>query len=455
LIKKIILAVLVVASAAFLSILTPLVLRSYQRDAEDGKLLANHLYDSLLASIGRPIVISQCMASDTLLIEALKAEESIPESEMSDKLAAYLSSYRDKFGYIAGYIISAKTKKYYTPKGITKVINPQRDPYDSWFQLFVDSGVNLMLDTDRDEVFDYRWTVFINVRINDADGNLMGVCGVGVFMDELQELISKAESEYYLKISLIDKAGLVQVDTDTTNIENAYISEAISDKASDEEFTYTERSFGGFRLTRYMKDLEWYLVIQNIGRGKRTTGMTFFLVGIYIFLLGILFVNFYVGKNVQAYRFENADCNEDLLTGLPNRNYVKDSFGELGIFNTTRYKSLVMFDIDRFKVVNETRDGDSIIVDVVQKAKKIIGDKGIMFRWSGDEFVIFFEVRADEAEIKFKDFCADIKEALDISVSVGVVDIDLSQSIKMNYHRAVQMCYAVKAAGGNGVKRET
>jgi GGDEF domain-containing protein len=78
-----------------------------------------------------------------------------------------------------------------------------------------------------------------------------------------------------------------------------------------------------------------------------------------------------------------------------------------------------------------------------------------MFRWSGDEFVIFFEVRADEAEIKFKDFCADIKEALDISVSVGVVDIDLSQSIKTNYHRAVQMCYAVKAAGGNGVKRET
>ena len=430
------------------------MLRNYQRDAENGKLLANHLYDSLLASIGRPIVISQCMATDTLLIEALKSEEAVPESEMSDMIAAYLSSFKNKFGYIAGYVISAKTKKYYTPNGISKIINPQRDPYDSWFQLFVDSGLNLMLDTDRDEVFDYRWTVFINVRINDSDGNLMGVCGVGVFMDELQELISEAESEYGLKISLIDKEGLVQVDSDMTNIENAYISEAISDNASAEEFTYTERSFGGFRLTRYMKELEWYLVVQNIGRGNRSNWLEYLISVIYLFLLGILLVNFFMNKNVQQRSFENDDCNEDLLTGLPNRNYLKDSFGELGIFNTTRYKSLVMFDIDRFKIVNETRDGDAIIIEVVQRAKRVIGDKGIMFRWSGDEFVIFFEVHAAEAEQKFRDFCAELKENLDISLSVGVVEIDLSQSIKMNYHRSVQMCYAVKAAGGNGVKRE-
>ena len=113
-----------------------------------------------------------------------------------------------------------------------------------------------------------------------------------------------------------------------------------------------------------------------------------------------------------------------------------------------------MFDIDKFKVENETKDGDEIILGVVKYAKEIIGDKGIMFRWSGDEFVIFYEIHADEAEVKFSEFCALVNKKLDVSVSVGVVEIDLSQSIKTNYHRAVQLCYAVKTAGGNGVKRE-
>ena len=127
-----------------------------------------------------------------------------------------------------------------------------------------------------------------------------------------------------------------------------------------------------------------------------------------------------------------------------------ESYGELGVFNTTRYKSLAVFDIDHFKIVNDGRDGDKIILGVVELAKNVLDEKGIMFRWSGDEFVLFLEMESDEALERFQTFCETASKTLDVTVSVGIVDIDLSESIKINYYRAVQACYAIKEAGGNG-----
>ncbi len=453
-IKKVLIAIFVLFSAVFLGLLTPAIMRTAKPDIEKNKLLANHLYDSLSIGITKPVIISKFMASDTLLQYALKNEESMSEVEMASIIAEYLASIKEKFGYEVAFVISEKTHRYYTINGISKIVNPQKDPYDSWYQLFLESGKNFRLEPDRGEVYDYRWAVFVNVRLEDSDENLLGVCGVGVFMDEMQSLLSKCEAGFGVKINLVDKEGLVQVDTDSTNINNAYISEVLIDKASQNEFSYMERNFGGFRMVRYIEDLDWYLVIQNIGLGEKALGVMFLVGAAYFFLLAVLLVNLYPEKIKKSRHFESTDDTEDYLTGLPNRNYLKNSFGELGIFNTTRYKTLVIFDIDRFKVENETKDGDMILIGVVERAKNIIGDRGIMFRWSGDEFVIFYEAHADEAERKFTEFCTIVKEDLDVSVSVGVVEVNLSESIKTNYHRAVQLCYGMKAAGGNGVKRE-
>ena len=452
--KKVLIAIFVLFSSVFLVLLTPAIVRTARPDIEKNKLLANHLYDSLSIGITKPVIISNFMSSDTLLQSALKKEDSLSEEEMSSIISDYLVSIKEKFGYSVAFVISEKTHRYYTVKGISKIVNPQKDPYDSWYQLFVDSGKNYRLEPDRGEVYDYRWAVFVNARLEDSDDKLLGVCGVGVFMDEMQSLLSSSEAEFGLKINLVDKEGLVQVDTDTTNINNAYISEALVCKASSKEFSYMERSFGGFRMVRYIEDLDWYLVVQNIGTGDKTLGTMIILGAAYFFLLVVLIVNFYPEKGKKIRHFENTDDTEDYLTGLPNRNYLKNSFGELGIFNTTRYKTIVIFDIDRFKVENETKDGDMILVGVVERAKNIIGERGIMFRWSGDEFVVFYEANADEAEKKFNKFCATVKNELDVSISVGIAVVNLSQSIKTNYHRAVQLCYGMKAAGGNGVKRE-
>ena len=182
-------------------------------------------------------------------------------------------------------------------------------------------------------------------------------------------------------------------------------------------------------------------------------GITFSLALLYLVLVANLVYVFVGQRRIRGRDLVKSFSLEDGLTGLPNRNYLRKSYGELGVFNTTRYKSLAVFDIDRFKEANETMDGDEVILIVVDFAKKAIGERGLLFRWSGDEFVAFLEMSADEAEEKFRTFCAEVKSKIVVTVSVGIVEIDLSESIKTNYHRAVQPCYAVKESGGNGVCR--
>ena len=62
-------------------------------------------------------------------------------------------------------------------------------------------------------------------------------------------------------------------------------------------------------------------------------------------------------------------------------------------------------------------------------------------------------MKIDEAESRLKQFCEKSKRLLDVTISAGIVEVDLSVSIKTNYYRAVQACYAIKENGGNGVGR--
>ena len=232
------------------------------------------------------------------------------------------------------------------------------------------------------------------------------------------------------------------------------VSALLGDKAGSEAFTYKRRGRSGFRMTRYMKDLEWYLVVQSFSQKESLAGTWFSIITLYILLAAILVTVLIGNRKPNSHYIIKTDLTEDTLTGLPNRNYLKESYGEMGIFNTTRYKSLAMFDIDRFKAINETRDGDRILVTIAELAKKTVDNRGLVFRWSGDEFVLFLEMDGDEAEARLKNFCEEVQKQTDVTVSVGIVDVDLTESIKTNYHRAVQPCYAVKETGGNGVRRK-
>ena len=443
--------ILISASLLLLAVITPSYLHNRSHEISNNQLVASHIHGLIEGNIERPIGITTGLSSDDFLIRALEREENTNEKEMESMLSSFLSAVKKQFGYDSVFVVSEKSKRFYTSNGIAKIVNPQIDPYDNWYPMFLATDAKFLIETDRDQLFDYRWSIFVNSRIIDSAGNTIGVCGIGLSLDEWQKMLLSVEKQYKVKINLIDSQGLVQIDTDYNNIKNAYISEALSDGANERGFVHTEKGRNGFRITRYLPNLHWFLVVQGNNQIEAEVEGTIIIILINIFLITAIILILLEHKKILHHDFVKSSLPEDELTGLPNRNYIKEAYGELGVFNTTRYKSLAVFDIDHFKTVNDGRNGDEIILGIVELAKKYLDEKGIIFRYSGDEFVIFIELESSQAITIFKSFCNETKEKLDVTISVGLVDVDLSKSIKTNYYRAVQACYAVKEAGGNDV----
>lgn len=160
----------------------------------------------------------------------------------------------------------------------------------------------------------------------------------------------------------------------------------------------------------------------------------------------------YTGRAGKISAKENGSPIDE-LTGLPNRNYFKEAYGEQSVFNTMRYKTIAVFDIDGFKEANDTLDGDDVLRSVADCARRTIGEQGEVFRWGGDEFMVLMEWSMEFAYEICREFCKEVEKGGRVTVSVGVTEVKLSDTIKKNYYRAVQGCYLVKEMGGNGVKR--
>jgi diguanylate cyclase (GGDEF)-like protein/PAS domain S-box-containing protein len=115
----------------------------------------------------------------------------------------------------------------------------------------------------------------------------------------------------------------------------------------------------------------------------------------------------YVGRDLTADVEHTIEIERrsrtDVLTGLSNRRHLVESLvSELG--RADRQGSapgVILIDIDRFKVVNDTHGhtaGDVILVEVARRLRSAIRAYDIAGRWGGEEFcVIVPDVPSDDA----------------------------------------------------------
>ena len=97
-------------------------------------------------------------------------------------------------------------------------------------------------------------------------------------------------------------------------------------------------------------------------------------------------------------------ATRDPLTGLPNRLLLNDRAGQ-AILNAARSRgqlALLCFDLDRFKLVNESLShgaGDALLRGVAERLEQMLPEDSLA-RVSGDEFVLLQPIRtADDAAV--------------------------------------------------------
>lgn len=454
LIKKHIFLVIIVLIMTLLSVLANILLPpQIPHSAKDFHiLLTERINDAIDAALEGPMLVAKSMAKNSLIADYLVHEDEYDEEQLIELMASWLKNIKDTGSFTSAFLVSENSHRYYTAEGLNKIVNPQLDSHDIWYSNFIKSELPICLDVDIDQMNHNSWTVFLNTRIEDSNGKLLGVCGIGIIMSKLQKLFEQYENLYNVKINLVDYDGLVQVDTSNVNIENTYRTADLTQK--EEKVVYTKLK-NGFMTSCYISEMDWYLLIRNTDNNHFDfkANPKFIIVQLIIIFLGLLVILYIFRDAIKVNQNNQKENKIDSLTGLYNRNYFKEVYGEHGIFNTTRYKSLAVLDIDFFKEVNDHLDGDKLLVSLVALLKNTFGNECEFFRWGGDEFTILMVNPLNDAYDLCRKMCKEVEEKLKITISIGVTEVQLADTIKKNYYRAAQGCYFVKELGGNGVKR--
>ncbi len=94
----------------------------------------------------------------------------------------------------------------------------------------------------------------------------------------------------------------------------------------------------------------------------------------------------------------------DSLTGLANRHQMDRQIeGTLSAFKASgRPCALLMMDLDKFKRVNDTlghQAGDALLVEVAERLRSIVGDRGKIARLGGDEFQVMIPGEDDRGKL--------------------------------------------------------
>ena len=124
-------------------------------------------------------------------------------------------------------------------------------------------------------------------------------------------------------------------------------------------------------------------------------------------------------------------ASHDSLTNLPNRasldEYLVDMASRLP---TGSLSALLMIDLDRFKMVNDTfghNQGDIVLLQVADKLLKVKRKDDMVARWGGDEFVFIAENLENQEDAQT--VASRIHREVRVTTGMGESTVEVTLSI--------------------------
>lgn len=433
-------------------------------------LLSENIYSELRHELSVPMNISSSMARDSFLMNwVLDGEKEIEDIKL------YLGNLKSRYGFFTTFFVSSSSRNYYYYDGVLKQISPH-DSHDIWYYDFVNSKKEVDLDVDTDEASSGVLTIFINYRLVDFSGNLLGVVGVGVKLDQIAAKLQQKKEQYNRDIYLVDEDGIVQVHTDLSKIEqtNIFNEEGISAVADQlmgtgqlpMDLMYNIKSDSFLVSSKFIPEIGWHVIVeQNEASGSNSARKSLYINFLLTALIAILLivVSYKVMKSFEQ-EMESL-ASTDSLTKTANRRELDKQFALLK-YRSNRYDSalsLILIDLDNFKFINDNYGhlmGDSVLKKVAFTLQNSIRPIDLLARWGGDEFVILMEAPVEEALSKAENMlrsCTDLSlkdskgMALEITISAGVSGYEKGDSLMRLTEKADEALLRSKAEGKNRV----
>ena len=130
-------------------------------------------------------------------------------------------------------------------------------------------------------------------------------------------------------------------------------------------------------------------------------------------------------------------ATHDLLTGLTNRVLLKDRLDQAISYaqRSGRHVALVLLDLDRFKIINDTLGhalGDELLCHVAKRLKEAVRDTDTVARFGGDEFVVMLTQVSEQNNVMA--VIDNISAALTAPYELGDRRFNLSASVGVSLY---------------------
>ena len=206
-----------------------------------------------------------------------------------------------------------------------------------------------------------------------------------------------------------------------------------------------------------------YITSNNLGPFVEPLQL-FALIQLQLFLM-LLVTSVTIVGIVSAQRDQLIDelkdlCEHDPLTGTCSRRYGMQLIvaeQERNARYGTPY-SLIMFDIDHFKRINDSyghATGDRVIQQITRIIDSALRDVDHLVRWGGEEFMVLLPNTTQQGALQFAERCRELVAANTfehqerLSISLGVIDSSAATTVQDLLARVDQAMYHSKNQGRN------
>jgi len=184
--------------------------------------------------------------------------------------------------------------------------------------------------------------------------------------------------------------------------------------------------------------------------------------------IGKALIKYLAGGNIEGAYHEEVQrlMRYDPLTNVFNKRHFDESL-RLSVFTSTgegRALSLIVFDLDHFKKVNDTHGhmaGDAVLCGASAVVQAILSPNELLGRVGGEEFAVLCEdtqlgaalerAEAIRRAVSREPYAFEDKR-LPVTVSIGVAELVAGEEPEGLFVRADAQLYAAKGAGRNCVR---
>ena len=437
------------------------------------------LFSLITSEIIRPITVSQYMASDPFLLNYIQ-QDKIDNNVVFN----YITSVSNKFNALS-FIAMDKHQRLIDSNN--KVTNLDGEDAE-WY--------HRLKTIDKAEFTDFGDAenphLFFDVKMFNKQQEFAGFVGLAVDLDHFSTKFKEFKNDFGFEVYFIDENDHITLSSSQlmkttshhrreslTNINELEwyqnyqrakqnsrkngIKENIESNSDDYIFNFSNDDLIISQIP--LKELNWRVFIVAPPVTKQSAYWQLFIQNLIIFLL-VSFALYYIFTLcISNFRTDLVkDSETDYLTQLSNRTFIHWKYSQLS--SEYEHVSVVIADIDNFKIINDTYGhlfGDDVLKVIAKELSKNLRNIDLIGRWGGEEFIFILpdtdaqqaqeivdRIRLNIAKIPFTP--SSTSKKFNVTVSFGVSDSDLANvELEEILIRADQALYSAKENGRNQV----